>query len=185
MLILYKGVFMTRQFTHPEKFDPFEHWLHSRPFPLDSKRICVTDLDFIVQAFRNNFYLYIETKTYGRYKPNREPSTAQQDTLSLAVQSALHASGRAVRTGLHASLRRVTFEGMYSILVSDTSPEDSSWGKINGKYFNQEKFIVVLEQILRTGYYPHVPRLPDWKCLQDWRYSNKQWINIISSEHSW
>lgn len=106
------------------------------------------NLDYIWHQFRDDWFITIEEKRYGG-----ESTESQQDTHSIVVRFLQFASDNIEEIFVGFANRRrrakVEYRGHYVIVFENTTPDDSSWVKINNKEYNNPEETIL--HLLKTG----------------------------------
>lgn len=106
---------------------PFSDWLRevAPGLGLGSESFDAENLDYIWFQYRQGWYITIEEKQYGGHC-----SRAQRDTHGMVAQMLSISSGKAVET--LRGKRAIEYRGHYVVIFENTTPDNSSWIRING-----------------------------------------------------
>lgn len=127
---------MTRKDNGFQERTPFSHWITD--VLNDSQNYDVENLDYIRFHYRDGWFVTIEEKRFGA-----SSTPAQLDTHNIVAQLLTIASGSKVKTW--RGIRPIVYKGHFVVSFEKTTPEDSSWVRINGKkYMNPRKAVTVL-----------------------------------------
>lgn len=120
---------------------PFSDWLRQLKAPLDSGNIDNENLDHVWFHYQDPaWYITIEEKMFGACS-----RPAQRDTFNILAQ---HLKlGSVVPVDTMRDKRIVEYRGHYEIAFEKTSPEDSTWVRVNGVM----QPISAVDELLRTG----------------------------------
>jgi hypothetical protein len=127
------------------RFSAFSDWLRGLPAPYDSSRVSLHNLDYIWHNYKENWFITIEEKKNGG-----TCSPAQHDTHAIVFQllqiasKALEITHGSVLSSMKKDRRRVEYRGHYVIAFENTSPDDSSWIRINKNDTNKEGLLRLL-----------------------------------------
>lgn len=125
---------------------PFGTWLRSNPkLDAQAEGIYVTDIDYTLFRFKPGVLFFIEVKTRGA-----EVGRHQTEVLKILDQACGMVDGRVFET-LRGN-RVIRFSGVFRLILSGTSPDDSEWmrfGQVGFESYpiNRDE----LEQILNGG----------------------------------
>jgi hypothetical protein len=153
---------------------PFGAWLRENPkLDAQSEGLYVTDLDYTLFRFKPGVLFMLEVKTRGG-----QVGRHQNELLSILDQACRSVDGNVFDT--LRGRRKLRFCGVYRLILSGTTPEDSEWMKF-GRIGSESYLITVpeLEMMMNGG--PEGLTPDNWIAIQEkealeiWKRFDDDW----------